>query len=253
MPFAKRGKYSTKKKVSRARVPRLLTLNGSLVHKHVITLSTSTTEALIIKTPIGGVAQFSNFTSNSANMQLSFTLAGMVLHLAGIAVATYPLPNVAELKALYDSYVIEKVDVSLWSGATQAQTGSVPDVSSGLTGSVYYQYVPMPMIGYTVDMDDAANTSQTSLQQYSQYKCVQLGQSRPIRISVVPCVNDTLSNGTGYGRGAYQVINSANDTVQHFGIKMCVDGFKAEQQGPNEINCLFCIQAKYHLRMISTR
>ena len=255
MPFAKRPKYSLKKKSRKTAVPRLYGLNGALVHKHVVTCSTSDFLQMYITLPISGVALFNFSGVTSANMALSFTLAGMIVNIGGIAVATIPLPNVAELKALYDSYVIEKVEVSIWSGATTANTGFVgtPNPSSLEVGFINYFSQPMPLIGYAVDMDDAANTSISALQQYSQYKVHQLGSSRPITCSFTPCVNDTLSNTTGYGRSSKQIINSANDAVQHFGLKLAVDGFKATNDSAHTLNTCLSVQARYHLRMIATR
>ena len=256
MPFAKRSKYSPKKKSRKLSVPRAYALNSALVHKHVVTCSTSDFTPLYITLPSSGVAMFNFSGVTSANMALSFTLAGMVVSIGGLAVSTIPLPNVSELKALYDSYVIEKVDVNIWSGATQAQIGQIgtPDVGPvPMTGFINYHLHPLPLIGYVVDMDDATNTSISALQQYSQYKCQQLGQGKPISCSFTPCCNDTLSNSTGYGRSSRQIINSANDTVQHFGLKLAVDGFKAGNDVAHTVNTFLSCQARYHLRMIATR
>lgn len=256
MPFAKRTKYSPKKKSRKLSVPRAYTLNSALVHKHVVTCSTSDFQSLYITLPSSGVALFNYSGVSSANMSLSFTLAGMVLSLAGLAVSTIPLPNVAELKALYDSYVIEKVDVNIWSGNTVSQTGAVqiPDISVvPNTGFVNYYLQPLPLIGYAVDMDDSDNTSISALQQYSQYKCVQLGSGKPISCSFVPCVKDTLGTTTGYARGTKQIINTVNDNVQHFGLKLAVDGFKAGNDSYHQANTFLSCQARYHLRMIATR
>ena len=255
MPFAKRGKYSLKKKSPKSSVPRLYTLNGTLAHRHVATCSSSDILPMFITLPSSGVALFNFSGITSANMALSFTLAGMVVNIGGIAVATIPLPNVSELKALYDSYVLEKVDIQIWSGNTVSQVGKVHpnDPSTLEPGVVDYVQQPMCLIGYVVDMDDAANTSISALQQYSNYKVQQLGLGVPIKCSFTPCVNDTLSNTTGYGRSSKQIINTANDTVQHFGLKLSVDGFKAFNPTSREVNTYLSVQARYHLRMIATR
>lgn len=246
---SKRAKYSPKKKSKVRRISRY-SLNQALVHKHVVTVSTSSTEGLFITIPASGVSLFNMLGSTSPNLALTFSLAGMNVFLGGVAITTIPLPNVAELKGLYDSYVIEKIEISVWSGATVSQVGAVASTVS----TTDYISQPMPLIGHTVDNDDAANTSLTALQQYSQYRCQQLGLGKPIKRSFVPCVNDTLSTSTGFGRAYHQVINSANDTVQHFGLKMSVDGFKAANfASVNYSNTLLSIQARYHLRMIATR
>ena len=253
MPFAKRPKYSTKKKSRKTRIPSVYKLNDALVHKHVVTCSTSDFTQLSLTIPASGVGLFNMYGSSSANLQLSFALAGMTVYIGGAAVTVIPLPNVTELKALYDSYVIEKIEVNLWSGNTVSQVGVVrPDADFDL-GYVDYTMAPMCLIGHVVDMDDAANTSITQLQQYSQYKCTQLGLGKPINHSFTPCCNDTLSNATGYGRSTKQIINTANDNVQHFGLKLAVDAFKTSNTLARQINTYLSLQARFHLRMIATR
>lgn len=257
MPFAKKAKYTPKKKVRKYRPSALtLGLNKGLVHHHVSSLSTSTTGPLTILNPTSGVAVFQYASTQSANMQLSFRLDGMSLFLGGVFVALFPLPNVAEYQALYDSYMIEKIEVSVWSSGTVAQVGNVKQAANP-TGStaepIGYATQPLPLIGYTVDMDDFENTTFTQLQQYSTFKCKQLGGGEPIRCSFTPTCRDTLSTDAGFGRSARQVINTANAAVNHFGLKMAVDGFKCTNLSENSLCTFLSVQAKYSLRMIATR
>ena len=229
-------------------------LNYGLAHRHVVTCSTSTAQAITVTVPSSGVALFNTGGLASPNMQIIFTLGNMVINLGGTSILVVPLPNAAELVALYDQYTIEKVDLSIWCGNTNSQIGVLPVDADGTIDN--YANQPMPLIGWAPDMDDAANTSITDLQQYSNYKCKQLGQSVPIKTSVVPCVQDTIYRPgatSAYSRGSKQAINCSYQDVPHYGIKLCVDGFKCQNVVTNALNCFLSIQAKYHLKMECTR
>lgn len=228
-------------------------LNSSLVHRHVVTCSTSTVAPIYVLYPSSGVAVFSTGGVNSANMQVLFTLGNLVINLAGTSVMSVPLPNAAELVALYDQYVIEKVELSLWTGNTMSQTGTI-DTGVG-TLQNYYAH-PLPLIGWAPDMDDATNTSITQLQQYSQYKCKQLGASTPLRTSVVPCCADTIYRPgatSAYARAPKQAINCSYQDVPHYGVKFAIDGFQAGNAAALQVDTYISLQAKYHLKMMSTR
>jgi len=258
MPLAKRVRYTKKTPTKRAKVPRTLSLslNSQLVHKHVVTCSSSTTGALTILNPTGGVAVFQYGATQSANMALAFQLNAVAMYMGGVFVAGFPLPNVTELVALYDTYVIEKVEVSIWSSSTVAQVGNVKQ-DNNPTGStappINYATQPLPLIGWTVDMDDSSNTSFTDLQQYSSFKCKQLGQGIPIRQTIYPCARDDLAGATGQGRVYGVPINCSSSAVNHYGLKLCVDGFKAANLAENALCTFLSIQTKYHLKMIATR
>jgi len=170
-----------KKKPSYAMVPRPL-LNREKAHRHILTCSTSTQEALYILNNTGGVADFVTAAQTGANLSLTFSLSEVVVRISGLTAITLAPSNFSELVALYDTFQIEKVEISLWSSTSQAsaQSGNNPFL--------------MPLIGHCPDTDDANNTSLTSLQQYAQYKCEQLGQSRPLKVSVVPCPQGTVTS-----------------------------------------------------------
>ena len=228
-------------------------LNQSLVHRHVVTASSTTVNPIYVLYPASGVAVFSVGGVSSSNMQVLFTLGNLVINLAGTSVMTIPLPNSAELIALYDQYVIEKVELSIWSGATQALTGTV---DTGVGTLQQNWAAPMPIIGWAPDMDDATNTSITQLQQYSQYKSKQLGNSLPLRTSVVPCCADTIYRPgatSAYARARNQAINCSYADVPHYGIKFAIDGFFAPNAVALQLTQLISVQAKYHLKMMSTR
>ena len=228
-------------------------LNQSLVHRHVVTVSTSTSTPLYISLPPGGVALFNAGILSSANMQVFFTLGNLVINLGGVAAITVPVPNAAELVTLYDQYCIERVELSLWAGATVSQGGVI---DTGVGTQQFYVSAPMPMIGWAPDMDDSTDTSITSLQQYSQYKCKQLGNALPLKTSVVPCIADTVYRPgatSAYARASNQNINCTYQDVPHYGVKFSVDGFKSANIALLQNNTFISLQAKYHLKMSSTR
>lgn len=231
-----------KLKRSYAMVPRPM-LNREMAHRHVVTMSTSAETQVRVTSPTSGVSVFGIGVNSSANMSLEFSLANTTIYLGGLASLAVANPSVAELQQLYDTFQIEKVEITIFSGNTQAITsGEV------LTGPNFV----LPLIGHVPDTDDAGNTSLTQLQQYSNYRCDQLGQ-RPIKATVVPCPAGQLFNGvasTGYSRLQKQDVNVANAATPHYGYKLAVDGFRST---PNALNCLMSFQFRIHYLMKSTR
>lgn len=233
-PYKRKRRYGSM-------VPRNL-LNGEKAHRHIVTCSSSTQVPIFINCPTSGVALFaiSPFgTPSSPNLSINFSLADVVMSLGGIPALTIPNPSIAELQQLYDTFQIEKVEITVFSGNTESTV-----TGEALTG---YNYV-LPLIGHTPDTDDAGNTSLTQLQQYSTYKCEQLGVA-PLRMTVVPCIAGQTF-GTGYVRAQKQDVNVSYAATPHYGYKMAVDGFKSN---PNTNNCILSFQFRIHYLMKTTR
>ena len=244
MPMYKKRRVLKRKapKRSYAMVPRPL-LNREMGHRHIVTMSTSSETQVRVTSPTSGISVFGVGVNSSANMSLEFSLASTIISLGGLPSVSIANPSVAELQQLYDTFQIEKVEITIFSGNTQAITsGEV------LTGPNFV----LPLIGHAPDTDDQGNTSLTQLQQYSNYRCDQLGQ-RPIRATVVPCVAGQVYLGaatTGYTRLQRQDINVAQAGTPHYGYKLAVDGFRST---PNALNCLLSFQFRIHYLMKSTR
>ena len=219
-------------------VPRVL-LNKEMGHRHIVTSATSTQTQLRVITPSSGVSIFEIGTTSSANLALSFSLGETIINLGGVPTLSVPNPALAELQNLYDSFQIEKVEITVFSGCTQSLTSG-----ESFTGSGYV----LPLIGCAPDTDDAANTSLTQLQQYSTFKCFQLGQI-PMKVSVVPCCAGALSS-TGQTRLQKQDLNTQYPNVPHYGYKMAIDGFKST---PGVTNTLLSMQFRVHYLMKATR
>jgi len=233
-------------------------LNGELAHRHIVTCSSSTSnsaEKLAIQYLNGATAFIAGpdpatgLFINSPNMSISWSLANMVIGLGGVPAVSIPVPNVAELQQLYDTFQIEKVELTIFFGCTESLVSGDP--TSGV------QWV-MPLIGYTQDTDDASNTGITQLQQYSTYKCHQTTQ--PLRMSLVPCpaggVFDPAQGGaafnSGYTRLQKQDINVAYAATPHYAAKLAVDGLLSTPSGTG-LNTLLSVQSRIHFLMKNTR
>jgi len=228
-------------------------INGELAHRHIVTCSSSTSTGaapLYISSTLGNPL-FQSGGSASPNMSMSWSLAEMVIALGGLPAISIPLPNVAELQQLYDTFQIEKVEVTLFFGATQSLISG--DAQLGI------QWV-MPLLGYAPDSDDAANTSITQLQQYSTYKCTQV--SSPLKINIVPCsagatfdpTSGTVPAQLGFTRLQRQDINVAYAGTPHYGLKFAVDTLRAQPAGaPGGALTYVSVQSRVHLLMKATR
>ena len=247
------GRRSRPLKRSYAMVPRPM-LNREKAHRHIVTCATSTTAVvprLAIYADSGGLPYWNNVTLNSPNMSLSFSLAAMLVNIGGVLAETIPLPNANEFEALYDTFQIEKVEVTIFFGKTE----SAIEGTAGTPNPAGYNYT-MPLIGYAPDTDDAGSTSNLQLQQYSTYKVHQA--NTPLRITVVPCTAAALYDPVvavspvklGFSRVQKQDVNTQYPATPHYGVKFCVDSMKG---GPGDYLTLFSVQARVHLLMKSTR
>jgi len=217
-------------------------INGELEHKHIVTCSSSTAAQIVIRSPATGISDFQvvgSLTPASPNMSFNFSLAQVVLNLGGLPALTIPVPNVAELQQLYDTFQIQKVELTVYCGNTESLVSGEP--LSGI------QWV-LPLLGHSQDTDDDGNTSLTQLQQYSTYKCDQLGQ-KPIKATFQPCVAGNTFGG-GFTRLQRQDINVSQAATPHYGYKFAVDGFRSI---PNANNCLLSFQFRTTYLMKCTR
>lgn len=257
MPMYKKRRtaYKRKGKVSKrsyAMVPRPR-INGELAHRHIVTCSSTTSSSgsnMYIASTLGSPT-FNAGAINSPNMSMSWSLANMVIALGGVPAITIPLPNVAELQQLYDTFQIEKVEVTLFFGATESLVSG--DAQLGV------QWV-MPLIGYAPDTDDASNTGITQLQQYSTYKCTQA--SSPLKINIVPCsagatfdpTSGTVPAQLGFTRLQRQDINVAYAGTPHYGLKFACDTFRSLPAGSTGGALTYVsVQSRLHLLMKATR
>jgi len=196
----------------------------------------------VVGATLAGVSQFGfpgTVAASSPNLSFTFSLAQVVVNGGGTPAFVCPIPSVAELQQLYDTFQIEKVEITVFSGNTESLVSGEP-----LSGVQY----TLPLIGHSQDTDDDGNTSLTQLQQYSTYKCDQLG-SKPIKAIVVPCVAGNTFGG-GFTRLQRQDINVSQAATPHYGYKMALDGFRSAS-GNN--TGLISIMFRIHYLMKCTR
>jgi len=226
-------------------------LNGELAHRHIVTCSSTTgTGALSIRLgQTAGTMQWNIGAGYSPNMSISWSLANMVIGIAGLPLLTIPIPNVAELQQLYDTFQIEKVDVTVFFGNTESLVSNDANLGARFV---------LPLIVYAPDTDDASNTSITQLQQYSTCRTHQ--SSEPLRVSLVPCaaggVFDPTAPGIpanfGFTRLQRQDINVAYADTPHYGLKMSVDGLLSNPPD-NFVNTFVSVVSRVHFLMKNTR
>ncbi|AXQ66166.1 MAG: capsid protein [Cressdnaviricota sp.] len=239
------------------RLPRSIVLNGESIHRHTVCCSSSSTAVMYVNYPASGVATFAvSPLIQSQNLSIQFSLATVDIFLGGVAALSVPVPNTAELQAMYDTYQLAQVEIRMYLGANDSKTG-LDD--TGIAGAVNYNSNwPLPIVGYAPDTDDAANTSITQLQQYSTYKQLQPIAGKPLVTRIVPACAGGVWNGpvrSGYTRLTRQDVNVANPGVPHYGLKMCVDGMKstAGAAGTGEVASLMSMFFKLHFVMKNTR
>lgn len=227
-------------------------LNGELAHRHVVTCASSTgpgSAPLLIQQIAGSLQWVTGLTPASPNLSVSWSLAEMVIAIGGLTALRIAVPNVAELQQLYDMFQIEKVDITMSFGSQDSFVSN--DINLGARHLI-------PLIGYSQDTDDAANTGITQLQQYSTYRMHQ--SDTQLKYSLVPCAAGTTFDPTaagvpanlGFTRVQRQDINVAYAGTPHYGFKCAVDGMQANPNA-NFINTYVSIQSRIHFLMKNTR
>ena len=232
-------------------------LNGELAHKHIVTLSNTTgnsNERLLMQY-VSGQTQFVSGPDpvtggfvTSPNMSISWSLAQMEIRLGGAAAINIPVPNTAELQALYDTFQIEKVDVTIFFGNNMSLVTA--DTTAG------YNWV-LPLIGYAPDTDDNGNASFTALQQYSTFKVHQ--SASPLKKSLVPCPALQTSDAAGsfasggYTRAQKLDIDCSYPDTPHNALKLSVDGLMGAPTGQNGAIGVLSVQSRIHFIMKGTR
>jgi len=251
MPMYKRRRAGSKtpyksKKRSYAMVPRPL-LNKERQHVHIVSCSTTTSDgrnAIGIQTQ-AGAANFLIGVNASPNMALSFSLAEMVVTLGGVPRIQIPMPNIAEMQQLYETFQVTKVEITMFFSKTDSFSTGGADAG--------VQWV-IPLIGHAPDGDDAGDTSFTQLQQYSTFECNQL--TKPIRRVIIPTSQGLLLGtdaATGRSRLQKQDIDVAVPATPHYGYKFSVDGFLSQPAQALGLVGFCSISARCHYLMKGTR
>lgn len=125
---------------------------------------------------------FVSLAGNSRDMNLSFSLGGLQVYLAGVSAFTPAMPQVSEFTNLYDEYRIRSVDIEIYfsQNTTNTTTSTIP------------------LIHLANDWNSLGSFSLTDMEQYpaKTYSCAAIGVNYPIRWKVRPaCRLDALTTG----------------------------------------------------------
>lgn len=224
--------------------PRSRTTN-ELSHKHVVTILSSSTNYIQVGNDAAGSPSFAcPGGGSSPNLSMAFSLDGVQIYLGGAGGFACALPGKLTLTAMYDEYQIDHIEITMFVNnlASNDQVG----VSPGLN-NVQPIFIAAP------DTDDAGSTNRDDLLQYSTVQTFQPTPGKPMVCRIKPAaavqMYATLVN-SGYGRKFSPSLNCSYTNVQHYGFKMCCDGFRAPN---NLINCAVDFQFKYFMTFKSTR
>lgn len=148
---------------------------------------------------------------NSSIWSLGFTLGGVQTYINGTFVANAPNTNYAEYTALFDSYRIRKVEITMIYNSN----------SSSISGSP-----SLPVMSMANDYDDVNSTSLSSLQQYDSYRLVQFGNNTNNgkvlhRVSpMIGTVIETTGGSAIAGQNSNKTwIDCNNGTILYCGVK----------------------------------
>jgi len=218
-----------------------------LVHKHTVSLlSDSITTISVASQGASGVVNWVLGTNNGIgahpNMQMSFSLDGVAIYLAGVAQVNIPLPGKATLLAMYDVYRIDSVEVTMYIGGL-----AVTDDLSVVKAAV------QPLFLMATDTDDAQDTGRDSLLQYSTCQIIQPVTGKPIYVKIKPAAQIMMTHlpvTSGLGRVFSPELNMASTSTPHYGLKLCA-GLGKTDDIDNQFAITFAY--KFNLTCKSTR
>lgn len=222
---------------------------GELKHKHILNiLSSEPTYGMGIQTSSTGQCQWSTSAGNiGTSLSFIFSLNQVRILVDGGVAVQIPVPGIAALLAMYDSYRIDQIDMEMYVGSMNCQDAS-------LSGS---QAQFQPIILMSPDTEDAANTPLNDLLQYSTTVVVQPTNGKPATMSIKPAAivgynADPGGAVAGFGRKFSPTLAIATPDVGHFGIKMCSDMARTTNGSLRHYgNVTF--RFRYHVTMMGTR
>lgn len=179
-----------------------------------------------------GAALTGNWTSSSGQFALVNTpgssldppaVAQGLATYAGAAAFNIGWTNgYGELVALYDSYKITNVKITLLPNLQANGWGPDPLGGGGNSGVS----PPVPQIRWYFDRDDATVPTAVTLEEFNQRPGVRrfiMGHAKKYVFNVRPKPNTALDNGAGaatlVGLNRSQWINFSNTSVPHYGLK----------------------------------
>jgi len=150
--------------------------------------------------------------TGSNNFTLSYTLAGVIVWFgSGPASATVPLANAAEYTALFDSYRISGVEITMYSSqnSNQATTQFLPNIAC------------------VSDYDDASPITWAEAAQYESFKVINFAVPNKKILRIKPVASSTVANSGGVfvpaNASRKQWMDCATNNITYYGNKFCFD------------------------------
>jgi len=156
--------------------------------------------------------------TGSNNFTLSYTLGGVLVWFgSGPSSALVPLANAAEYTALFDSYRIKAIEITMYSSQNTNQSTT--------------QF--LPNVGTCVDYDDASPIPWTEAAQYESFRVINfvVPNRKVIRCSPVASLSVANTGGVFVPSSASRKtwMDCAQNNIQYYGNKFCFDN---PMQGP---------------------
>lgn len=208
------------------RVPRPISTGANTVHKFTRTipilfnLNQLSTRGFIDSSAV----------SQSRWIAFNYTLAGVnVVGLAGTV--TYALPNVADFSSLFDSYKIDKVEITMIA-ATNVAAVTSPTLA-------------LPTIWLFNDANSGERVSNASdFLEHENLRVVSFGANNIQRHTVYPKL--MLGSGSISGSAANQWSNMSTTNIEYFGTKLFYDAIG--QNSDVQVGSIEFL-VKYHFSM----
>jgi len=150
--------------------------------------------------------------TGSNNFTLSYTLGGVLVWFgSGPSSALVPLANSGEYTALFDSYRIKAVEVTMYSSMNTNQATT--------------QF--LPNLGTVTDYDDASPITWSEAAQYENFKVIQFAVPSKKVLRCRPVASCSVANTGGVfvpasaSRSTW--MDCAQNNIQHYGHKFCFD------------------------------
>lgn len=146
------------------------------------------------------------------DIEMSFSLAQVLIYIAGTLVYTVPFTAAAEFTALFAEYRIKRASVRMFYNNNNSSLSSAATLS-------------LPLITAVFDPTDVNATSLTSVLQYPNARTYQLGNGA----EAPPCLNVTPKVLSNVGGGTAPIVLTAPwlitdlPTVPHTGVKLVYD------------------------------
>lgn len=150
--------------------------------------------------------------TGSNNFTLSYTLGGVLVWFgSGPASALVPLANAGEYTALFDSYRIKSVEVTMYSSM---------NINQSVT-----QF--LPNIGVCTDYDDASPIPWTEAAQYENFRVINFAvpNKKVLRCSPVASLSVANTGGVFVPSSSSRKtwMDCAQNNIQYYGHKFCFD------------------------------